>query len=329
MLWQRSCSRAIGSDHHEIFIGEEEFSAAVPTFAWFADEPLADSASIALFQVLQLAGQHVNVVLSGEGSDELLGGYAFEDTLRYVRRREHLARRARAFRRLAPSWLASTVSARAPESRLAGLLTDEDDVLRTLAPNMTRVMSSRGKRRLWPGAPQLEDSTDVVRRAYDRTPAGTTLSRILFAYSQDWLVEDLLMKADNMAMANSLELRVSFLDDRLVEWISRQGDASKLHVDERGVTTRKVLLRRYARDRLPREIVERPKIGFATPTMEWVRTDRNGFRSRPLSHPGAWVRDRFSPKVIDEISRRAAVDPRASAQAWLLIVLENWAQRWL
>lgn len=137
------------------------------------------------------------------------------------------------------------------------------------------------------------------------------------------------MKADKMTMANSIELRVPFLDHRLVEWISRQDDASKLQVDERDVATRKVLLRRYARDRLPREIVERPKVGFATPTMEWVRTDRNGFRSRPLGRPGAWVRDRFSPTVIDEISRRAAVDPRATAQAWLLIVLENWAQRWL
>jgi asparagine synthase (glutamine-hydrolysing) len=327
--YARLMARAIGADHHEIFIGEEEFSAFLPEFAWFADEPLSDSASIALYHVSQLARQHVKVVLSGEGSDELLGGYAFEETLRYVRQRERLARRSRPLRQLTPSWLASLVLARAPESRLARLLAHEDEVLRLLAPNMTRVMSSREKRRLWPAGPRFEDSMEVVRRVYDRAPAGTTLSRILYAYSQDWLVEDLLMKADKMTMANSIELRVPFLDYRLVEWISRQDDASKLRLDESGAATRKVLLRRYASGRLPPEIVERPKVGFATPTMEWVRTDHNGFRSRALGRPGAWVRDRFSPKVIDEIAHGAGFDRRATAQAWLLIVLENWAQRWL
>lgn len=170
--YARIMARAIGADHHEIFIGEEEFSAFLPNFAWFADEPLADSASIALFHVSQLARRHVKVVLSGEGSDELLGGYAFEDALQYVRHRERLARRTRTIRQLTPSWFTSTVSVRAPESRLAGLLVEEDDVLRTLAPHSMRVMTSREKRRLWPAAPQLGDSMDVCAGPTTAPPRG-------------------------------------------------------------------------------------------------------------------------------------------------------------
>ena len=319
----------LGTDHYEMHVGQEEFEAWMPDFVWAADEPLADSAAVPLYFVSKLASGHVKVVLSGEGSDELLAGYRFESILSYLSRATRQARVGSTVLRALPRGVESFVRRLTNERPLERLFVPPADMLRHLAPTMTNAFTSAEKRQLWRAAPQVEGSQELVRRLYDRAVNGDDLRAILYVFSQDWLVEDLLMKADKMTMAASIELRVPFLDYRLVEWLTSRPASSKLAYNGNGSVTRKVLLREYATSRLPREIIERPKVGFATPVMTWIREDRRGLVSKALRSPGSWVRSEFHAPALDRLLARAPQDERAATQVWHLYVLEAWAQRWL
>jgi asparagine synthase (glutamine-hydrolysing) len=136
------------------------------------------------------------------------------------------------------------------------------------------------------------------------------------------------MKADKMSMATSLELRVPFLDHRLVEWANRQPLSVKIgRFGRRNVTKR--VLRRFAKNRLPREIVDRPKMGFPVPVCQWLADDRfarwvrehTGGRASKLKHV-------FQPQVMEQQLRRSANgDLEAAGKTWLLIVLETWLRQ--
>ena len=327
--YARLVADALGTDHYEMHVGQEEFEAWMPEFVWAADEPLADSAAVPLYFVSRLAAQHVKVVLSGEGSDELLAGYRFESILSYLARAMRQARVSSALLRSLPRSVGSFVRRLAHERPVERLLVPPGDMLRWMAPNMTNAFTSAEKRRLWPTAPQVEGSQELVRRLYDRARNGDDLRAILYVFSQDWLVEDLLMKADKMTMAASIELRVPFLDYRLVEWLTTRPSSSKLAYNGNGSVTRKVLLREYAASRIARQIIERPKVGFATPVMGWIKEDRRGLVSNALRAPGSWVRSEFDPRALDRLMAGARHDERSATQLWHLYVLEAWAQRWL
>ena len=127
---------------------------------------------------------------------------------------------------------------------------------------------------------------------------------MLFMYSQSWLVEDLLMKADKMSMANSLELRTPFLDHRLVEWAAQQSPAVKINKNGTGQLVTKWVLREFAKNRIPENILSRPKAGFPIPVYQWL--------SDKMEH---WVKDTllgtqtqlyaiFKKQAVQEIVQR-------------------------
>lgn len=326
--YARLVADRLGAPYEEIRIGQQEFEEWMPEFVWHADEPLADSASIPLYFVSRLASERVKVVLSGEGSDELLAGYHFDQTLAYLARVTRQARSGSGALGRLPRNLQALIRRFAEGKRFERLFLEPADVLRWMAPNMTSAFTTGEKRSLWVDAPRFEDSLEVVRRVYDRATRRDPLGAMLYVYAQDWLVEDLLMKADKMTMAASIELRVPFLDYRLVEWLTSRPATSKLRVDQQGVTS-KVLLRNYAAAHLPREIIDRPKVGFATPVMSWVKNDTKQFVSGTLKHRNAWVRSMFKGPELDRLIARAPTDGRAAVQVWHLYVLEHWARRWM
>ena len=327
--YARLVADELGTDHYEMHVGQEEFEAWMPEFVWNADEPLADSAALPLYFVSKLASKHVKVVLSGEGSDELMAGYRFESILSYLAKATRQARVGSAILESLPAGVGSFVRRMTRDKPVERLFVPPAEMLRWMAPNMTNAFTSAEKRSLWHDAPAIEGSEALVRRVYDRAGTRDDLGAILYAYSQDWLVEDLLMKADKMTMAASIELRVPFLDYRLVEWLSTRPSTSKLAWNGNGSVTRKVLLREYAASRLPKEIIDRPKVGFATPVMTWVREDRQGLVSQALRGTGSWVRSQFQPEVLDRLLAQSGTNERAATQVWHLYVLEAWAQRWL
>ncbi len=319
----RKVAEHFGTDHHEIVIGKQEFSDFLLDFPYHTDEPIADLASIPLYYVSRLASDHVKVVLSGEGSDEVLGGYRFDSLQRHL----DWAGRVRLLRAVlpangVPSWASRPMPARMRRGvKLATLgpqryLADEP-VEMTLPLYFSEVEKAKLL-----GLNGSLPSRRIADARYRQVEHAEPLHQLLFTISHEWLAEDLLMKADKMTMANSLELRVPFLDHRLVEWLARQPASVKVHRDENGRYSTKYLLRRFLASRAPAETINQPKLGFSVPAYHWLVTDSN-FAEDVLFDPDGFVRER-----CDEAQVRSLLETRESLptqhRLWALIVLSLW-----
>ena len=327
--YARQVAAALGTQHHEIYIGEPEFTEFLPELVWHTDEPLGDPASVPLYYVSKLAAQHVKVVLSGEGSDEVLAGYGFESVVADWERRERFRRWPHVLRETLPAAALQMLGKRDLARRVALRNLAPADYNVATAPNMTRYFSSAEKRELWPGAPKLTDSDELVRSYYRRAPTRDPLHQMLYAYCQDWLVEDLLMKADKMTMATSIELRVPFLDYQLVEWLASRPASSKVRRDASGRLVTKYLLRRYSESRIPRSVIDRSKEGFPTPIQAWIGGRLGATMRDALLARGSWTGSMFDRQVVTGIVDESSRSWFHANRFWLLYILELWAQRWL
>jgi asparagine synthase (glutamine-hydrolysing) len=331
LRYAREVAEYYKTNHHEIEIDRDEFADFLPEFGWYTDEPLADPASIPLFYVSRLARERVKVVLSGEGADEVLAGYTLDADAAYWDKLARFQRIPRAVRVTVGELALASTGRRDWVDRLRRRNVPVERQNITYLPYMTGYFSEAEKRALWPSmnGRSMADSNDLVRDYFARSRSREPLDQRLYAYCQDWLVEDLLMKADKMTMATSIELRVPFLDYRLVEWLASQPPSLKVHRDASGRYVTKYLLRRYCEHRLPRSILERPKQGFPVPITPWM----NGWlgqlaRDRILA-PDSWSRATFDEKVLRGIVDIPAPSPPQAQRIWVLLVLELWARRWM
>jgi asparagine synthase (glutamine-hydrolysing) len=326
--YARLMSQHVGSRHHEVWIDQREFVDFLPHFVWYTDEPLADPASVPLYFVSRLASKSVKVVLSGEGADEVLAGYTFEQSAAHWNRLRRFQRLPGWSRKLAAS-LANTVGAKSFGERLTIANIPLKVRNRQLTPYMTDYFSSSEKARLLPSGWTFNDSREIVRNYYDRANTTDLLHQTLYAYSQDWLVEDLLMKADKMTMAASIELRVPFLDYRLVEWLASRPSDRKISATGSGVTQTKYLLRRFAEGRIPTEILSRPKEGFPVPLTAWLTGDFGKQSTELITGQDSQVSSLFDREFLTQIAadgRRGNREP--ALRLWMLVVLELWLRRW-
>ena len=321
--YARQVSTAIKADAHEIVIDDHDFFGALPRLIWHEDEPIAHPSSVPLYFVSELARQHVKVVLTGEGSDELLAGYG-----KYPRALVNW--RAGGAYSVVPhpvrAWIADTVVPRLPRAmrRYASrsFVAMERTPEAMFFDNFAAIGLARQRTLLSPrfagAAP--EDVYGPSRQYFD-APNGhsTTLDRLLYADIKTYLVE-LLMKQDQMSMAASIESRVPFLDHKLVEFAAALPPRLKL----RGFTT-KWILRQAVRSILPAEILSRPKMGFPVPFGLWMRSGWNDMARDVLLDSRARQRG-----IVDagEVERLLAAHRSGAAQGadaiWSLLNLELW-----
>ncbi|HET7219801.1 MAG TPA: asparagine synthase (glutamine-hydrolyzing), partial [Vicinamibacterales bacterium] len=269
--YARTVSRAIGADAHEIVIDDRDFFGALPRLVWHEDEPIAHPSSVPLYFVSRLARERVTVVLTGEGSDELLAGYG-----KYPRTMLNW-RAGAVYSRIVPKPFRAAVAAAAAHApgrlgkyaRRSFLGVEHVEDL-TFYDTFAGIPLARQRDLFAPALAPLADSEHAYgpSMAYfdaaNRANAGL-LDRMLYADMKTYLVE-LLMKQDQMSMAASIESRVPFLDHHLVEFAAALPRDRKLS----GFSTKKIL-RESIRDLLPREILERPKMGFPVPFAMWAR----------------------------------------------------------
>ena len=328
--YARQVASQLGADHHEVVIGQREFMDFLPDFVWHTDEPLADLASVPLHYVCKLARQNVKVVLSGEGSDEVLGGYSFD---RWVRSWDEASAARRrtgwALGRLG-AVAARVLPAVARDRELAAISCDLRQLPEPLT--MTNYLSSDEKAQMLCDRTRWPDSLDYVRRQLDHLGEAHPLNQALYVYCQDWLVEDLLMKADRMSMANSLELRTPFLDYRLVEWAGYLPLRLKVGPGKDGSYRTKEILRRYAEAILPSKVITRTKQGFPVPVYGWLSDGLAGWAREALLSPQAQLRSWFHASALEQATAAgtalsAGVTERH--RLWNLLVLEIWMKRWL
>jgi asparagine synthase (glutamine-hydrolysing) len=323
--YARLAARAVGAEHHEVIVSPEEFFKILPQLVWHEDEPIAFASSVPLYFVSRLARDHVKVVLTGEGADELFLGYPWYRVSvwneRLGRPYWHLVPRmlrekvSRALQRLpkpARRYAERSFLALNPGPR--GLFYENFAVF----PGALQGELIRDKGTLTARDPYAEEL-----RCFDEHSGGF-LERMSHADLQTYLVE-LLMKQDQMSMAASVESRVPYLDHELVEHIVSIPSQYKL----RGWQT-KVVLREALRDLVPREILTRKKMGFPVPVGRWLQGPYWPIVQEFVLGPRALERGLFHPGCL----RRLAEEHRSGirehgARLWLLVNLELWQRIFL
>jgi asparagine synthase (glutamine-hydrolysing) len=311
---------AFGSEHHEYRLNATNFAEFVPDLVSYLDEPLADPSCIPLYFISKLAREHITVVLSGEGADEILAGYGIYGKMLAL---DRIYAGSGGLSRLAP-WVANLT----PSEKLSHYVRMCGQSLETRYRGVCRGFTEEGKLRLI-GADRMEQSErqlqDVFGGYFKAVEKASPLDRMLYVDAKVWLPDDLLIKADKMTMANGLELRVPFLDHKLVEFAATLPNESKIH-GKGG----KALLRSAMRTVLPDAIIDRPKKGFPIPIGSWLRTSLRQFtRDHLLDRDSACSRyvDRDETVRLVEEHEQGLAD--RSQEIWTLLVFEFWHRHFI
>ena len=321
--YARCVADLFGTDHHERIVGRNDFAASGHLAAMF-DEPFADASALPTWRVCQLARERVTVALSGDGADEAFAGYRrqvfhhHEERLRSLLPQSLRGPVFGMLGRLYPKadWAPRPLRAK---STLLGLSTSgEEGYARSLG-----AMPHEQRRALYTpafarvlGAFRAEDEVVALMRD---APARSGLDRAQYADLMFWLPGDILTKVDRTSMAVSLEAREPLLDHRLIAFAARLPEAMRV----RGQTG-KYLLKRSMEDRLPRDILYRPKQGFVTPVADWLRGPlaseaRRIATSGVLAQTGFFASDQLAALAENHIAGRAD----HARSLWQLLMLEG------
>ena len=260
--WAQRLSEKIGVEHHTKIIGSEEFWDAVPKVQYHMDQPLADPSCIALYFVSKLASEYVKVVLSGEGADELFGGYTVYNDPRVFK----------VYQTIVPYCVRRGIY------KLVSKLPDikgRDYLMRATHPLEERFIGNAFMYNMKEKQEILKDPSiatrpqDITKKFYDRVKDYDDVTKMQYLDINLWMVGDILLKADRMSMANSLELRVPFLDKEVFKVASKL--PTRLRVNKHNT---KYAMRKAAQRHMPEETAEKEKLGFPVPTRVWLRDEK-------------------------------------------------------
>jgi asparagine synthase (glutamine-hydrolysing) len=319
----REMARAYGTDHHEFDLNPEvELRSAIEDFAYYSDEPSADAGALPLWFLSRMTRRHVTVALSGEGADELFGGY-----LTYV-----------ADKLVRPLRMVPGALRRLMRGALERYMPVSDDKI-SLEYKLKRWLDGSALHPdeahfFWNGTFSAEQREEIrgeinqggLRKLVDRLelPATGVVDRYLRVDQNYYLPDDILYKTDRMSMAHSLEVRPPFLDHRIVEFAAGLPQRMKI----RGFQ-QKVVLRELMRDKLPESVLNRKKIGFDIPTHDWFRGPLRELLMDVLSPEAIEATGIFDTRAVqslirDHMERRINV----GYHLWGLLTLFLWMKRW-
>jgi asparagine synthase (glutamine-hydrolysing) len=313
----RRVAERYATNHHELLLHPDP-TLLLPTLAEAFDEPFADSSALPTYLVSQLAAEHVKVALSGEGGDELFGGY-------YTYAADLLADRFGPLARLA-----SPVVERLPSSsaRTSFDYRAKRFVRAAHLPPLERhhgwkeIFSAEARAALTERGSEL-DPIDVYRQRYRETEGAEPLARLQDVDFAIYLVDDLLVKTDRASMAHSLEARVPFLDPIVTNFAFALPRRQRV----RGLS-KKVLLRKAAEPLLPREVVHGRKRGFSIPAAAWLRGELAPFARETLSPETLRRQGFFRPEPVQRLlDDHVAARVDNSRQLWGLLAFTLWYER--
>ena len=317
--YARQAAAWIGSTHREVVVSPQEFFSSLPRLVWHEDEPIAFPSSVPLNAVSRLASEHVKVVLTGEGADELFLGYN-----RY-RVTHWNTRLGQAYWSMTPATVRPMVRnliKRLP-SRMSRVLDRTflgcEPGLRNVYLDNFAVVGSDRQQQLLKNRDLL--AADPHSSALDALQHGDgDLLNRMSRHDLRTYLHELLMKQDQMSMAASIESRVPFLDDQLVARVAAMPSSLKL----RGWQT-KALLREAVRDLVPPEILTRKKMGFPVPVGHWLANQFRPMVDEFVLSPRAIERGLFNPAAVQQmVSEHVSGQSRHGDRLWLLVNLEIW-----
>jgi asparagine synthase (glutamine-hydrolysing) len=311
-----------GSHHHEITIRAKDFAEFLPKYVWHMEEPVCEPPAIALYYVSKLARSFVKVLLSGEGGDEAFAGYSNYRSIVWLERLKQILPIGNGAASLAlyqlNSWVHSTrVAKYAP-------------LVRATFPDYYYSRTSTPYRYSGNGMSQLysaefmnsldkEYTVDPVRKLLSSVKNQSVLDQMLYIDTKTWLPDDLLIKADKMTMANSLELRVPLLDHRLLEFAASLPSSYKLN----GFTL-KYIWKKILSKRIPDEILKRRKVGFPVPYELWLRKNFKDLIRAILIDRQTIDRGYFQKATIEKLLDLNAKSGAYPKEVFSLVTLELW-----
>jgi asparagine synthase (glutamine-hydrolysing) len=311
-------ARRFHSEHHELNLDSVDFFDLIPKIIWHLDEPVLEAAAIPLYLLSKFAREHITVMLSGEGSDELFGGYLIY---------KHMC--AMEYFGLMPGWLRHNIIGplmkRLANSRRAVKYSDWFPL-----PLAQRYLGVKAE--LTDGLREKLYSAELKNLAvqhsvqqeimpyYERVQHKDALAQMLYVDTKLWLPDDLLTKADKMTMATSVELRVPFLDHKLVEFAATIPSRYKLRR-----WTEKYILKQAVAKIVPPAIVQRPKRGFPVPISAWFAEGLKQQASEILLDTRTRQRGYFNHRFLETMLQEQSWGKEDwSAQIFSLIALELW-----
>ncbi len=316
--YARIVSKRYKTEHHEITITPEQFFAELPNLVWHEDEPIGFDSSVPLYFVSKLAQKHVKVVLTGEGSDEILAGYG-----RYAKALQ-LLNYGEKYESFTPNFVREIV--KSGVSVFGGklnrtFLSREADIENLFFDNFA-IFGKHAQKNLFSDETKAriaeENPYFYQNKWLEKTDAREILDKLLYADTKTYLHE-LLMKQDQMSMAASIESRVPFLDHKLVEFTAKMPTKMKL----RGNLT-KFLLKEAMKGILPDEILYRKKMGFPVPMARWLRNEFRSYVDEYVLSERVVSRGIFNADFVREMVANHNKGKDSANRIFRLINFEMW-----
>lgn len=329
LSYARTVAERIGTAHHEVTIGMDDFFGALPSLIWHEDEPIAWPSSVSLFFVAHRAAQEVKVVLTGEGSDELFAGYGrYMYQLWNQKWADRWSYMPGFIRSIVRRAISGTTLIKADLRRKLShtFLGRTNDIPSLFLDNFYGAFSASQQSSLL-ADPRLASQHSAYSHYMNRWHEGAALpylERMLYADRKTYLVE-LLMKQDQMSMAASIESRVPFLDHHFVEWATEIPGEMKLRGKEG-----KNILKKAVEDILPHDIIYRKKMGFPTPLKKWLFEPAAEQLYSHLQEKDSLLAEYLSREALqDLITRHRTGVEDATDRLWNLINLQQWGHIFL
>ena len=261
--YAKELAEEIGQDHYFKRIEDDEFWEIVPKVQYYMDQPHADPSCVALYYVCKIASEHVKVVLSGEGADELFGGYR-------IYHEPYSLRYSKLLPRFVWKGIAGVLNAIPVEFPGKSYANRASKKLEERFIGNANLFSDKEKRKILKNTEGMKKPEEITKPFYEDTKGMDDVTRMQYIDINFWMIGDILLKADRMSMANSLELRVPFLDKEV--WNLAKTIPAKYKVTKDGQT--KVAMRKAALKNMPEKVASRKKLGFPVPTREWLKQEK-------------------------------------------------------
>lgn len=314
--YARQVAQLFGTDHKEFFV-RPELVSVLPQLVWAYDEPFADSSMLPTYYVSKLAREHVTVALTGDGGDEIFGGYTRYNRELSISRIPGLMRYLLGY---AARFMPDGMRGKKRLSSMYGDLPQRYMETFTLFPDNSR--SSLFSQDYF-ALLRDYDPCQRLMSEFRAAPYPDVVAQLQYVDVRAYLADDILVKVDKASMFNSLETRAPLLDHHLAEYVSSLPSTIRTHNG-----TLKYLLKKVAADILPTEILTRRKQGFGVPIKHWFRDDLTSYATEVLASPRAQQRGIFNPDFIRKLLRAHANTTLVnhSDAIWALLCLELWFQ---